>query len=443
MPLSPDASLPPASQDDQAESLIYDSEEAWAAAQPTVRALMGALFYFGYVGSIVAIAAPWIGRSFRLDESAIARVFAWLAIAAFGSLALSRMADRAGRRRVLIWSTGAMPACALGAALSTNLALFIAFEIALNAFIGAAGAVSIVMLAETLPIARRATGQSMAGFAAALGSAVTLLAMPALAAYGLSWRWVLGAAGGAFVFLPRMARAIPESRRWKLAAHEGEGAGTRFYDVFVPLYRRRSVTMIVCTLFGAIVSEGMSSWGYFHAVSVVGLSAGSASAMMILGGGLGLFGFPAGAWSAERFGRVPTVVGSGIAVAGGVLFFYWGPPAGYAHAFLWLCASFLFLNFVSNAATVATNASATELFPTALRGTMLGWFALIGAIGSVSAEGTVAILARRLGGASTVVGWLALLAVPTSVLFGIFIDETRGLSLDAAANENAFRELRR
>jgi len=437
-----DPSQPPAPRDDPAESLLYDSAEARAAAQPTVRVLMAALFYQGFAGSIVAIAAPWIGRSFGLDESAIARLFAWLAIASLGSLVLARTADRAGRRRVLIWSTGAMPACALGAALSANLALFIAFEIALNAFIGAAAAVSIIMLAEALPIARRATGQSMGGFALTLGSAVALLAMPALAACGLSWRWMPGAAAAAIVFLPRMAGAIPESGRWEIAAQEGEAARTRFYDVFVPLYRRRSVTMIACTLFGSIVSEGPGSWGYFHAVSVVGLSAASASAMMIVGGGLGLLGFPAGAWAAERFGRVPTVVASGIAVAGGVLSFFWGPPAGYALGFLWLCASFLFLNFVSNALTVATNASATELFPTALRGTMLGWFALIGAIGSLCAEGTISILARRLGGASAVVGWLALLAVPTSILFGIFIDETRGLSLEAAANEDAFRELR-
>jgi len=422
--------------------LIYDTEQAWAVARPTVRVLMAALFYQGYAGSIITIAAPWIARSFGLDEAAVARVFAWVAIAAFGSLALSRMADRVGRRRVLIWSTAAMPVCALGAALSTNLALFIAFEIALNTFIGAAAASSIVMLAEALPIARRATGQSMAGFAAALGSAVCVVAMPPLAANGWSWRWMLAGAAAPIVFLPRMARAIPESARWQLAAQAGAAADTRFYDVFIPLYRKRSVTMITCTLLGAIVAEGMGSWSYFHAVSVVGMSAGAASAMMILGGGLGLLGFPAGAWSSEQFGRVPTAVGSGLVVAGGVLLFYWGPPAGYTHVFLWLCTSFLLLNFLSNAVTVATNSAATELFPTALRGTMLGWFALIGAIGSLLAEGTIAILTRRLGQASIVVGWLALLAVPSAILFGMLIDETRGLSLEVAANEDAFRASR-
>jgi MFS family permease len=438
------ASPPQASQfpDLNTAPSIEETDAAWAAAQPTVRVLMAALFYQGYATGIVAIASPWIARSFGLDESALAGVLAWLALASLGSLALSRMVDRLGRRRVLIWSTAAMPACALGAALSTRLALFVAFEIALNSFAGAGAAASIVMLAEALPIARRARGQSLGGFAASAGSGVCVAAMPLLVAEGWSWRWMLAVAAAAIVFLPRLARAIPESGRWELAAQEGEATRSRFYDVFVPLYRKRSLTMLACTLLGAIASEGIGSWGYFHAVSVVGLPAGAASLMMILGGGLGLTGFPAGAWAAERFGRVPTVTGSGIAVAVGALLFFWGPPAGFAFVFGWLCGSFLLLNFVNNTTIVASNAAATELFPTALRGTMLGWFALISAIGSLTAELTISVVTHRVGGASVAVGWLAMLAVPGAVLFGILIEETRGLSLEEAANEDAFRELR-
>src|SRR5262249_54426415 len=109
---------------------------------------MAMLFYQGYAGAIAPVAAPWIARSFGLDESQIARVFAWLALAAFGALALSRMVDRVGRRRVLLWCAVAMPMCALGAAAATRLATFIAFVIALNAFGGASLAAAIVIIAE-------------------------------------------------------------------------------------------------------------------------------------------------------------------------------------------------------------------------------------------------------------------------------------------------------
>ncbi|MBI4518446.1 MAG: hypothetical protein HY699_21810 [Deltaproteobacteria bacterium] len=84
---------------------------------------------------------------------------------------------------------------------------------------------------------------------------------------------------------------------------------------------------------------------------------------------------------------------------------------------------------------VAGNTTATELFPTELRGTMIGWFTLINALAAVSSQTTIALLAQRLGGLSNVVGYLALLSVPSAILFGLFVDETRGLSLEVAAHE--------
>jgi len=400
---------------------------------------MAMLYYAGYNGSIAAIASPWIAHSFGLDQSAIAAVFAWLALSALGSLGLSRMADRAGRRRVLLWSAAAIPLCSLGAALSTKLALFVIFEIALGSFAGAAGASSIVMLAEALPIARRAQGQSFGGLAATLGAGLCVMLMPAVVALGISWRWLLVLSTVGIALLPWLARALAESGRWERAAKAGDSSRSRFHDVFVSLYRRRTIALMTCGLMGAIAGEGISTWGYFHAVSVVGLSAGVASVMTLVGGGLGMLGFPIGAWAAERFGRVPTVVISGGAVAAGGLCFYWGPPAHFGWPILWLCAAFLFLNAASNVSTVASNAAITELFPTALRGTIIGWLSLVGAAGSLSAEATISLLARPLGGLSTVVGWLGLLAVPGAILFGIVMDETRGLSLEDAGKEAAFR----
>jgi len=54
----------------------------------------------------------------------------------------------------------------------------------------------------------------------------------------------------------------------------------------------------------------------------------------------------------------------------------------------------------------------------------------------VTAQATMAVLAGPLGGLSNVVGYLALLGVPSALLFGYFIEETRGLSLEVAAKED-------
>jgi hypothetical protein len=57
----------------------------------------------------------------------------------------------------------------------------------------------------------------------------------------------------------------------------------------------------------------------------------------------------------------------------------------------------------------------------------------------LSAEATIASLSLATGGISVITGWLSLLGIPGAILFGLIIEETRGLSLEDAAREAAFR----
>ena len=417
---------------------FYDTDESMRRVRATVWILLAMLAYEGFAGAIAVVASPWIARSFALSESALARVFAFLALGALGSLVLTRMVDRTGRKRVLVWSSFAIPLAAIGAAAATRLWLFVAFAIVLNAFVGAAAAAAIVILAEVLPIARRADGQSWAGIAAAAGAGFCVFLMPVVVSVAASWRWLLVLAGAGIALAPMIAR-IEESARWQSTASEGAGNRTRFYDVFAPLYRKRSITLIACAMAAAISGEGVNAYAYYHAVSTVGLSASAASTLTILSGGFGMLGFPLGAWTSERFGRVPTIVVSGTLVSTVALGYFWGPPAHFASPALWLGVTYLVVNACANSLTVAANAAVTELFPTALRGTIIGWFALMAAGGSLVAEATISILARDFGGIAGVTGWLSLLGVPAAIAFGLLIDETRGMSLEAAAKEEEFR----
>jgi len=105
---------------------------------------------------------------------------------------------------------------------------------------------------------------------------------------------------------------------------------------------------------------------------------------------------------------------------------------------IWLATGYFWFNVCDNGASVATNAAGTELFPTPLRGTMIGWFALVGAIGAVISNAAVAMLANAMGGMSIVVGALSIVGIPATILFGLMIDETRGMSLEMAAKEDEF-----
>lgn len=416
--------------------LAADEAESRERVRRVVRCVVALMFYQGFTLAIMGTGAPWIAKTFALSQSGIARAFAWIALSAFGALALARMADRVGRRRVVLWSMAGTPLSALGAALATRLVWLIVSSCFMFAFLGATIACAVVMLAEELPVAERAKGQSRAALASSLGAGLCILLMPALARTPLTWRGLFLISAMGIALWPAMTRLVPESRRWERAAAAGASAATSFHAVFRPPWRRRSVVLLVCAFLGAISSTGADSWVYYHAVTVVHLSPAATSSLILVGGGIGLAGFWLGAWSSERFGRVPTVAVLGPLGAIGVLWYYWGPPAHFAIPALWLGAGFAWRMIMVNGLVVGANSAVTELLPTALRSTIIGWVTITMSVGSVISHATVALLAGPLGGLSVVVGYLALLGLPSAALFAMFIDETRGLTLEAASGES-------
>jgi MFS family permease len=404
-------------------------------SRATVRAVLALLYYQGYAFAILGVAAPFIAKSFALDQSGIARMYAWISVNAFAALVLSRMADRIGRRRILLLCLVITPVCSMGAALSSNITRFIFFEVLAYAAIGATFASSYVMLAEALPIARRAKGQGYALFAISAGGGVCVILAPLLAHFGLSWRWLLAVPGAGIFFLPLLIRLLPESERWQRAVASGAAGAGRFYHVFGAAYRRRTIPLIAATLLGEMVGAAVATWPFYHATTEVGLSPSATSMMMLVGGTIGIAGLAIGAWASERYGRVRSIVVLGIVSIVGTLGFYWGPPKDFAWPVMWLIGAQIWMSAAGRGTVVAANSAVTELFPTALRGTIMGWLTLCVAIAAVGAEVIIATLAKPLGGLSNVVGWLSLLIIPTVIIWGLFIDETRGLSLESAAHE--------
>lgn len=416
-------------------ALVADETEARRRVRRVIRCVMALMYYQGFTLAIMGTGAPWIAKSFGLSDSGIARAFALIAVSAFGALGLARMADRVGRRRVVLWAMVGMPLSALGAALSTRLVWLIVSASFLYAFLGATVASAIVMLAEELPVAERAKGQSYAALASSLGAGLCVLIMPALVRTRLTWRGLFLISALGIVLWPKMARIVPESRRWERAAAAGASAAVSFYAVFRPPWRRRTIVLLVCAFIGATSSTGADAWVYFHAVTDVHLSPAVTSALILISGGIGLSGFWLGAWSSERFGRVPTVSILGPLGAMGVLWYYWGPPAHFAAPALWLGAGFGWRITMINGLMAGANSAVTELLPTSLRSTIIGWITIMMSLGAVISHTTVALLAGPLGGLSVVVGYLALLGLPSAALFAMFIDETRGLTLEAASGD--------
>ena len=353
----------------EAENDVSESDSAHTPGpkrsrpRTTVSAIVILLLYQGYTLSIVGIASPWIAKSFALDEARLARLFAWMAISAFGSLLLARLADRVGRRLVILSSLVLAPLFSAGAALAPTANAFAVYEILVSALLGGSVSSAIVLLAEELPVRQRARGQAFAALASAIGGVLGYLIIPILLTWNYSWRWLLApSVTGVFLAAP-VASMLPAESRWSSAASSGTAQRSHIYDIFHPIYRRRSIALLSCAALDTIAGTAVNGWLYFQAVSILGLSPAAASTLVVTGIGVGMIGFPLGAWTSERFGRVPTVVYMGGAAWLGAFAFYLGPPAFVEWPFIWLVVVYCWFKVASDVMTVGANSAATELFP--------------------------------------------------------------------------------
>jgi len=407
-----------------------------------IAAIVMLQIYQGYTLSVSGVASPWIAQSFGLDQSGLARLFAWMSTSAFGSMLLARMADRVGRRRIILASLFLAPLFAAGAAAAAHPLEFAIFEILISALLGGSVSSAIVLLAEELPVETRARGQAAAALASAIGGALCYPIAPLLIDHKWSWRWLLAPCVAGILLAPLIGRMLPAQTQWMRSHESGNATQSSFWDIFHPFYRRRSITLLVCAALDTIAGTAVNGWLYFDAVSIMGLAPEKASVLVVTGMIVGMVGYPIGAWTSESIGRVPTVAWFGGAAWLGALAFYWGPPGPVSLPMLWLLASYCWFKVGSSIMTVGANAAATELLPADLRSTMVGWQMITGAAFSILAQTLIAALIAPLGGLTNVIKYGAILGIPSAIIFGTFIDETRGLPIDVAAKEKQWHEIR-
>jgi MFS family permease len=427
----------------EADSLQIDDRRATSAAG-VIAATVLLLIYQGYSLSVAGVAAPWIAKTFQLSQQELAELFAWMSISAIGSLLLARLADRVGRRLIILASLFLAPIFAGTAALAPHPMSFAISEIMISALLGGSVSSAIVLLAEELPVKRRAQGQGFAALASAIGGALAYFIIPFAVKWGYSWRWLLAPCVAGIVLVWPIARMLP-----KHSATSGQEARTstaqpsRLFDILHPLYRRRAMALLACAALDTMAGTAVNGWLYFEAVSIIGLSPKDASSLVVTGMVVGMVGFPIGAWTSEHLGRVPTVAFFGGATWLGALGFYWNPARTLTFPMIWLLAAYCWFKVGSSIMTVGANAAATELFPSGLRTTMVGWQMITGAVFTMLAQVIIAALIRPLGGLESVIRYFALLGFPSAIVFGLFVDETRGLGMDVAGKEAEWKAAHR
>lgn len=407
-----------------------------------------------YVASGVAATLLKAGIA-SLDQVAALVSFTFIGLAA-GGFAAGVLADRFGRRRMLILTLTLVIVGSLGAATAADMHQLIAWRVFTALGLGGETVLAYATASEFVP--PRVRGRWLAGLGlmanistpVALGAGILLLPMTD------GWRWLLAIPGFAAIAVLYFRRRLPESPRW-LASHgrmaeaesvvraieasvqssshttletevrrppqraDGTLAQTGFFQP--ENYRNLIVgsainIAVMSAIFGFInwLPSFFAQEGYGIAKSL------GFSALIALGSPIGVL---AGLVIADRVERKIGIIVFSIAAALLGLAYAWASSAGAIASLGFLVVAFIYV-----VGTLGMTAYVPELFPTATRMSAVGFCMTMGRITAIGMPFLVVAVFSRAGQAG-VVTLIAAILVGQALLVGLLGIRTNGRSLEA------------
>jgi MFS transporter, SP family, sugar:H+ symporter len=252
------------------EPSIYGEEE-FTSGRSAIRiasvAALGGLL-FGYDSAVINGAVLAIQKHFDIGNYRLGfAVASALLGAALGALTAGRLADRIGRLAVMKLAAGLFLISAVGAALSTSVAMLVVFRVVGGIGVGVASVIAPAYIAETSPPRIRGRLGSLQQLAIVSGIFLSL-AVDWLLAHlaggsgqelwlGLeAWRWMFLMMSVPAVVYGALAFTIPESPRYLVAAHRIPEAR----KVLTMLLGERNLEITINRIQETLEREDKPSW---------------------------------------------------------------------------------------------------------------------------------------------------------------------------------------
>ncbi|HSC55357.1 MAG TPA: sugar porter family MFS transporter [Phnomibacter sp.] len=191
-----------------------------------VAALGGLLF--GFDTAIISGTIPYITSYFKLDEYMLGWAVSSILIGcAVGAMIAGKLADRYGRRFMLIVCAILFAVSGIGAGLSHQLSVFILFRLLGGLGVGAAAMVSPMYIAEVAPAKWRGRLVACYQMAIVIGILVAYFANYFLDGIGdNNWRWMFASQAAPSLLFFLLLLPVPETPRWLIMmGRKKEAAG--------------------------------------------------------------------------------------------------------------------------------------------------------------------------------------------------------------------------
>jgi len=437
-------------------SEILDGREIGAFQKRVVALCAAIAFVDGIEGQLAGYIAPALRQDMGLTPRELGVFLAAGPLGLFfGGLFIAPLADRFGRRPILLACVTLFGICSLLTATSTSLITLDTFRFLTGLGVGAALANSISLTAEYSPLRRRSLMVAIMLIGFISGSAAVGLISAAIVP-GFGWRSVLVVGGGlSLLLVPFLYLTLPESIRF-LAAREGSkdevvrlvnrvdpslvmDRNTRvvigeLHEKSVSVAalfrdgRARTTLLLWTTYFMSLLTLYlMSSWLTTHVREL-----GFAVSVAILTGTLfqvgGVFGTFFG-WMVDRLGAGVTIVSAYATGAVAIV------CIGLAGANLpLLVITVLLAGFGIIGGQSATNAFAAISYPTQIRSTGVGWATGIGRIGSIIGPTLAGVIVQATGSTESIF-YLAVIPPLCACVAGFVLSSSKSTVAKGAAAE--------
>lgn len=409
---------PPATRPKLMPPVAFTAEQAGRVA---ALAVVGALANFG--GSLLTQSGDAVVDSFDRSSEALGFALALIRVGVLVSLVAAALADRWGRRRMMLLCLAGICVANAVTAAAPSFEIFTGAQLVTRSLVNAALVVAGLAAVEEAPEGARAFTLSLFGLAIGLGFGMSVVLLP-LADLGTdSWRIAFVISAATILLVPGLARAMRETRRYaQLEARTRERG--RLFEAFDRRYGARFALLGLAAFLGNVFSAPSSQLMNRYLTKEHGFSnSGVAALRGVTAGVPGLAGLLIGGRLSETRGRRPVAI-AGLAVAAVFQMGFFVSDG----ALLWLTPTIAII--ATAGAGLALGTLSGELFPTEARGRSNGFLMVCGVTGSVVGLLLATQLEDVVGGLGPAIALCGLAPLLAAFFVIPRLPETRGRQLD-------------
>ena len=403
------------------------------AHQWRVLGLLGIVSLFDqYDLSLFSLALKQIQADLLIPEAQLGELGAIVRLGALPAFLFGVLADRLGRRRVLLFTIIGYTALTGATAFAQDARTFVVLQFLARMFAVGELIIAYVVIAEELDPETRGWGVGALTALAACGSGLALALFGLVDFLPMGWRTLYLVGLVPLAMAAWMRRTLPETNRFTARAEAAEAASHESFLQplinLVRMYPTRIISICAVIFLFHFSHEAAGFFGPKYLQEEHGWLPWHYSLMGIFGGFIGVVGGPFAGRLSDRFGR--KLVAGVFLTANPLLVVAFYQLFGWPLVPIWIA-----MVFSGMATAVIMNILSNELFPTSYRSTASGTrvvFATLGGALSLVAE---SLLFGVLGSHGSALSLMVLGALAAPFLIAWLLPETAGRALEEISPE--------